>query len=274
MAHGRTLELGPVSRFMGILNVTPDSFSDGGEFASLEKALAQAEKMIAQGADIIDVGGESTRPGAQTVSEQVEQQRVLPVIEALAKRFDVCISVDTYRRGTAKNALEAGAHIVNDVHGLRENEKISGTIAQFSAGVCIMHNSRDRDVNEDIISDQIEYFDQSLKTAESAGIKPEQIVLDPGFGFGKDAHVNFTILGGLEQLNATGYPFLAGTSRKRFTGEMLGSEDSRKNRDIVTSATNVIARMAGCSIFRVHEVGLNKHALQMADAVLDKRNTY
>lgn len=270
LAHGRSLELGPKSRIMGILNVTPDSFSDGGRFVDLELAIEQATRMIDEGADIIDVGGESTKPNADAVSEQQEQDRVLPVIEALSKKSDCLISIDTYRATTAKLALASGAHLINDVWGLQYDTEMGVLVEAAGAGICIVHNSRDRETKEDLVEDQTYFLNKSLKNAEQAGIKRGQIVLDPGFGFGKEvASDNLGLLNRFGELNQFELPLLAGTSRKRFTGSLLSGEDSEFNRDIVTSATSVIARMAGCQLFRVHNVAINKHALMLADAVLD-----
>ncbi len=273
LAHGQVLELGEQSRVMGILNVTPDSFSDGGCFTDNEKAIDQAAQMIDEGADIIDVGGESTRPDARAVSAQVEQDRVLPIIEAIKLRFDTIISIDSYRATTAQMAIEAGAHLVNDVWGLQYEmnagqENMAQIVSKNKAGVCIMHNSRERVVHHDVISDQGLFLDISLNNAKLAGIEDRQIVIDPGFGFGKDADTNFKLLARFRDLDRFQLPLLAGTSRKRFTGSILGGDDNVRNLDIVTSATSVIARMAGCQIFRVHDVKVNKTALLLADEVL------
>ena len=269
LAHGRSIELGPVSRIMGILNVTPDSFSDGGNFINLAHAIDHSAKMIGQGADIIDIGGQSTKPGARQIDQLGEQERVLPVIDALVHRFDVVISVDTYRVQTAKYALEAGAHLINDVCGFLHDENMAAIVAQFGAGICLMHNSRGRDISEDIMGDQIDYLSRSLAIARNYDIDGSRIILDPGFGFGKNAIENLAIMAQFERLNLLEYPLLCGTSRKRFTGSILGKEDTAGNRDIVTAATSVVARMAGCAIFRVHQVDINHTALKLADALIE-----
>lgn len=269
LGHGRVLELGPVSRIMGILNVTPDSFSDGGSFTNVDMAINHAAKMIDEGADIIDIGGESTKPNAEPVSMQLEQDRVLPVIEALSQRFDVILSIDTYRCVTARLALDAGAHMVNDITGLQFEPELANVISKLGAGVCIMHNSRNRTLEKDIVDDQQAFLNKSITIADTAGILRSQIVLDPGFGFGKDATGCLNLLRRFGELSVFELPLLAGTSRKRFTGSVLGNSDSLENRDIVTSATSVIARMAGCALFRVHDVEINNHALAMADAVIN-----
>ncbi len=271
LAHEMVLELGPVSRIMGILNVTPDSFSDGGNFITVGEAVDQAARMVDDGADIIDVGGETTKPGAIAIDRDMEQERVLPVIRSIKERFDTIISIDTYRSDTAQLALEAGAHLVNDVGGFLFDKKMASVVTRFGAGACLMHNSRDRDVGDEIVSDQIEYLCRCVLTAKNSGVTDSQIVLDPGFGFGKDINDNLSLLEKFGLLQEIGFPLLAGTSRKRFTGSVLGEDDTTENRDTVTAATNVIARMAGCAIFRVHDVKTNRLALNLADAVLNTR---
>jgi dihydropteroate synthase len=271
LAHGRILELGPVSRIMGILNVTPDSFSDGGQFVDVSSAIDHAAEMFSQGADIADVGGETTKPGARPIDQTQEQDRILPVIGALKDRFEGIISVDTYRAATAQLAIEAGAHLVNDIGGFQFDENMAATVSGSKAGVCLMHNSRDRNVGEGLIADQLEYLSHSVAIAHDNDVDNSYIVLDPGFGFGKNVDENLTLLDKFNQLQSLGLPLLAGTSRKRFTGFVLGGDDTSQNRDIVTAATSVIARMAGCVVFRVHQVKTNKQALQLADAVLETR---
>ena len=266
LAHGRVLDLGGQGLIMGILNVTPDSFSDGGLFDRLDAALHQAERMVSQGAAILDVGGESTRPGGDAVSAGEEQDRVLPVIEALARRFDVVISVDTYRAETARLGVEAGAHVVNDVWGLQREPAIAQIAAQTGAGLVIMHTGRERDRLPDVIADQHLFLLRSLEIAGAAGIAHSQIVLDPGFGFAKDPHENLSLMARFSELQALGHPLLAGTSRKRFIGHVTGRDADQ--RDIGTAATTALLRMKGAAIFRVHDVAANIDALRMADAVL------
>lgn len=266
LAHGRQLELGAKALLMGILNVTPDSFSDGGEFFAPERALAQARQMIAEGAAIIDVGGESTRPNAAPVSAGEEQARVLPIIEALAD--DGClISVDTYRADTARLAVAAGAHIVNDVHGLQREPDIAHVAAETGAGLAIMHTGRDREKLPDVIADQFHFLERSLEIARKAGVKDEQIVLDPGFGFAKDREEDFGLMARFGELRALGFPLMVGTSRKRLIGYVAG--DDRQARDVGTAATSVILRMKGADIFRVHNVAMNRTALAFADAIAE-----
>ncbi|WP_288192488.1 dihydropteroate synthase [uncultured Phyllobacterium sp.] len=270
LAHGRSLTLGPVSVIMGVLNVTPDSFSDGGVHLALDKAIEGARAMIAAGATIIDVGGESTRPGATRVDARTEQARVLPVIEALAGETDVIISVDTYREETARLAVAAGAHIVNDVWGVQREPAIADLAAETGAGLVIMHTGRERERDPDVIVDQFAFLNRSLEIARLAGVAREQIVLDPGFGFAKETEENLALMRRFGELQAFGYPFLAGTSRKRFLGAVTGRDADE--RDVVTAATSAILRLAGADVFRVHDVRMNRDALAIADAMLATRS--
>lgn len=267
VAHGRSLKLDGDGLIMAIVNTTPDSFSDGGQFLAADEAVNHALTCVAQGAHIIDIGGESTRPGADIVTVQQEQDRVLPVIERLARETDVLISVDTYRASTAKLAIEAGAHIVNDVFGLKKDVDMARVIGQAGAGVCIMHTGRERQKLPDIIEDQFLFLNRSLELADAAGIAREAIVLDPGFGFAKDVDENVALMSRFEELKGFGLPILAGTSRKRFIGALTG-RDSAEERDVGTSATTALLRIAGAVIFRVHNVVMTRDALAIADAVL------
>jgi dihydropteroate synthase len=269
LAHGRSLMLGPRAVVMGILNVTPDSFSDGGRFDRQEAAIAQAERMIVEGAAIVDIGGESTRPGAAPVNAMEEQQRVLPIIEALAGRDDVVISVDTYREETARLAVAAGAHIVNDVWGLQREPGIAVVAAQTGAGLVIMHTGRGRTKRDDVIEDQVDFLGRSLAIARDAGVAEDRIILDPGFGFAKETtEENLDLIARFAELRRLGRPWLVGTSRKRFIGAVTGREAA--GRDIGTSATSVILRLQGAVIFRVHDVAINVDALRFADAMIER----
>ncbi|MBA8878461.1 dihydropteroate synthase [Phyllobacterium myrsinacearum] len=270
LAHGRSLTLGPVSVIMGVLNVTPDSFSDGGVHLALDKAIEGARAMIAEGATIIDVGGESTRPGATRVDPKTEQSRVLPVIDALARETDVLISVDTYREETARLAVAAGAHIVNDVWGVQREPAIADLAAETGAGLVIMHTGRERERDPDVIVDQFAFLNRSLEIASLAGVAHDQIVLDPGFGFAKETEENLALIDRFGELQAFGYPFLAGTSRKRFLGAVTGRDADQ--RDAVTAATSAILRLAGADIFRVHDVRTNRDALAVVDVILQQRS--
>lgn len=266
LAHGRALTLGPRAVVMGILNVTPDSFSDGGRFDTLDRALQQAEEMTAAGAAIIDIGGESTRPGAEPVSASEEQDRVLPVIEALSRRSDMILSVDTYRAETARLAVEAGAHIVNDVWGLQKERAVADIAAATRAGLVIMHTGREREKLADPIEDQFHFLRRSLEIAGEAGVAEDRIILDPGFGFAKDSSENIRLIAHFTKLHELRHPWLVGTSRKRFLGEITGRE--AHERGVGTAATSVALRLAGAAIFRVHDVAINADALKVADAIL------
>ena len=267
LAHGRILPLGPRSVVMGVLNVTPDSFSDGGRFAAIDAAIAQAELMLAEGATIIDVGGESTRPGADAVDAEEEQRRILPVIQSLAGRGDAVISVDTYREETAQLAIDAGAHIVNDVWGAQREPGIARVAAETGAGLVLMHTGRDREKLPDVIVDQFAFLSRSVEIALEAGVERERILLDPGFGFAKDADENLEIIARFEELRPLGLPFLVGTSRKRFIGDVTGRDVEARGPG--TAATSVALRLKGAVVFRVHDVAMNVDALAIADAILD-----
>jgi len=260
------IELGPRSRVMGILNVTPDSFSDGGLHAQTDEAVAAALAMAGAGADIIDIGGESTRPGAEPVSALEEQRRIMPVIEALGHETGILISVDTWRAETARLALAAGAHLINDVWGLQREPEIARIAGEAGAAVAIMHTGRDRVRLPDLVDDQFHWFNASLEIARKAGIGADQILLDPGFGFAKDAADNLELMARFSELHALALPLLAGTSRKRFIGGLTGREAS--DRDVGTAATSVVLRLAGAAMFRVHNVAFNIDALAVADAMV------
>lgn len=268
LAHGRSIELGPKAVIMGVLNVTPDSFSDGGRFEKVEAALAQARRMTAEGAAIVDVGGESTRPGAAKVDASEEQRRILPVIEALAREGGALISVDTWRAETARLAVAAGAHIVNDVWGLQREPDIARVAAETGAGLVVMHTGREREKLADPIADQVAFLSKSLAIAREAGVADAAILLDPGFGFAKEtAADNLALMARLGELHALGRPLLVGTSRKRFIGAVTGRE-AADARDAGTAATSVILRLQGAAVFRVHDVATNADALAFADAMI------
>ena len=263
-------------RVFGILNVTPDSFSDGGDFFSLDAALARAEAMAAEGADVIDVGGESTRPqGAEPVDEAEELRRVVPVIRALVRRLPgVAVSVDTVKAGVADAALGEGAHIVNDVSGGRLDGRMAGVCARHGAGFVIMHSRgtvRDmatymHAVYDDVVNDVRIELDARVADARSAGVPRESIVLDPGLGFAKRSEHSLAVLAGLPRLRDAGYPLLVGASRKRFVGELTG-EPTPAGRDAGTVGAHVAALMLGARLFRVHDVRSARHALDVAWAV-------
>jgi dihydropteroate synthase len=268
LAHGRHLDLGGKARVMGILNVTPNSFSDGGLFDDLDKAIAQAHLMASEGAVIVDVGGESTGPRALPISAAEEQARVLPVIEALASSGEALISIDTYREETARLAVAAGAHIVNDVWGLQREPGIARVAAETGAGLIIMHTGREREKLPDVIADQFFFLEKSLEIAHRAGVSDDHILLDPGFGFAKETpEENLDLMARFSELHALGFPLVAGTSRKRFIGHATGRGDGAV-RAAGTAATSVILRLKGADLFRVHDVAINVDALAVADAML------
>jgi dihydropteroate synthase len=267
LAHGRSLEFGAEALVMGILNVTPDSFADGGRYSTPETALAQATRMREEGAAIIDVGGESTRPGARPITAKEEQERILPVIQALASDGAI-VSVDTYRAETARLAVEKGAHIVNDVWGAQREPDIARVAAETGAGLVLMHTGRERRKDPDAIADQFAFLEKSVAVARAAGVADENIVLDPGFGFAKEtAADNLELMARFEELRALGFPLAVGTSRKRFIGGVTGRADA-DDRDVGTAATSVILRLKGAVLFRVHNVAINVDALRMTDAML------
>ncbi|MBI5016389.1 MAG: dihydropteroate synthase [Deltaproteobacteria bacterium] len=270
------LRLSERPHIMGILNVTPDSFSDGGEFLGRDEALARAEQMVAEGADLIDVGGESSRPGAEPVDEAVELSRVLPVIEHLAPRLPVPVSVDTYRAGVAEAAAAAGASIVNDISGLAADPAMAETVARTGAAVVVMHmrgtprTMQSDTAYGDLLGEVCRSLRESAERALAAGVPAEKIVVDPGLGFGKTAEGNLVLLGRLGELRSLGYPVLAGASRKSFLGKVLGTEDP-KDRLEGSLAAAAVAVWNGAHILRVHDVRETRRAAEVAWAVRQAR---
>ncbi len=265
-AHGKEIILGQRTLVMGILNVTPDSFSDGGRHNEVEAALAHAKKMLAEGADIIDVGGESTRPGAKEVSLEEEIQRVVPVIEALARETDAIISIDTYKAQVAEQAVAAGAHIINDVWGMQREPEIAQVAGRHKVPVIAMHNQKGTTYDGDILEAMKVFFQRTVAIAEGAGMRLDQLVLDPGIGFGKTPIQNVQVMGRLQELNELGYPVLLGTSRKSMIGAILDLPSDQRVEG--TIATNVLGVMAGCEIIRVHDIVENRRAIRVADAIV------
>ncbi len=267
LAHGRVLTLGPRGLLMGIVNVTPDSFSDGGLAGDARSAQAHAVSLARAGADILDLGAESTRPGADPVDAATEQARLLPALASVMEALSgMVISVDTYRASTAERAVGAGAHIINDVWGFQRDPDIARVAAQTGAGVVLMHTGRDRTIDADVIEDQKRFLGRSIEIALAAGVSEAAIVLDPGFGFAKDPAQNMQLMARFGELHALGFPLLAGTSRKRFIGHVTGRDTDQ--RDVGTAATTALLRMAGAAVFRVHDVAMNKDALAIADAMV------
>lgn len=262
--RGRTLALGPSPIVMGILNVTPDSFSDGGAYASVDEAVAAGQRMVTEGAAIIDIGGESTRPGHVPLDAAAELARAIPVIESLASIADAAISIDTYKAEVAIAALKAGAHIVNDVWGLSRDPGMAKAIAGGGAAAIIMHNREQIDGSLDIFEDMKAFFAKAAEKALRAGVGEDQIVLDPGIGFGKTLEQNLQILGNLAKLNDYGFPVLLGASRKSFINKVSPSDPGDRIGGSVV--TTVFAALAGISIIRVHDVATHMQALRIVEA--------
>ena len=253
---------------MGILNVTPDSFSDGGKYDYLDAALKHADEMVRDGAAIIDVGGESTRPGYTLISDEEEIARVTPVIEALKKEFDVPVSLDTYKSGVAKAGIEAGADLINDIWGLKWDGTMAAVLAETGVASCLMHNRKDTDY-KDYLNDVVADLDETMKMAKEAGIKKETIMLDPGIGFAKDLDQNLELMNHLELLNQWDVPVLLGTSRKSMIGLTLNLPSDQRVEGTV--ATTVSGYMKGCRFFRVHDVKENMRAMKMIEAICAKQ---
>jgi dihydropteroate synthase len=258
---------------MGILNVTPDSFSDGGLFLDAAPAVAHARRMAEEGADIIDVGGESTRPNAEPLLEEEELKRVLPVIEAIAATVDTPISIDTYKSRVARTAIEAGAAMVNDISALTFDPLMASTVAEFGLPVCLMHiqgtprNMQQNPVYEDVVTDVKNWLAARIEVAKRAGIKDENIIVDPGFGFGKTVQHNLELLRRLKEFTELGYPVLSGTSRKSAIGKVLNGLPPEERLE-GTAATVALSIANGASIVRVHDVKEMARVVRMADAVV------
>lgn len=263
----REFDVNSKTYIMGILNVTPDSFSDGGRFNEVESALFHVEEMIHEGADIIDVGGESTRQGYTVISEDEEIERVVPVIERITAEFDVPVSIDTYKSRVAEAALNAGAVLVNDIWGLKKDRKMADVIAAANAACCLMHNRENTDYI-DFVNDVITDLGDSVKLAETAGISREKIILDPGVGFAKSYEQNLEIIKNVDRLRELELPVLLATSRKSVIGLTLDLPSDQRLEG--TLATTVMGVMKGCSFVRVHDIKENKRAILMTEAVLGR----
>jgi dihydropteroate synthase len=246
---------------MGILNLTPDSFSDGGRFQAFDAAIAHAKSMVVAGCDIVDIGGESTRPSATPVSEAEELARLGEVLRALAGLLDVPLSIDTSKAAVAARAIETGAAVINDVWGLQKDPDMAAVAAETEAALIIMHNREEKDEQVDILADIRRFFDRSLALAAKAGVSEEVIILDPGIGFGKTSRQNVEAVARIPDLKEYGLPILVGTSRKAFLGSLTG--DGIEATLIGTVAANLVAAAAGASIFRVHDVAEHVAALRI-----------
>ena len=261
----RNFDIGSHTYVMGILNVTPDSFSDGGKFNQMDAALYRVEEMIREGADIIDVGGESTRPGYEQISEEEEIARVVPVIEQIKARFDIPVSLDTYKASVAEAGIQVGADLINDIWGLKGDDRMAAVIAKSGLPCCLMHNRKEA-VYQNYIQDVLADLEETLEIAQRVGLAREKIVLDPGIGFAKTYEQNLLLLQQLEAMHSFGCPVLLGTSRKSVIGLTLDVPASE--RVIGTVATTVMGVMKGCSFVRVHDIRENVEAIKMTEAVL------
>ncbi|MFG1420156.1 dihydropteroate synthase [Roseixanthobacter liquoris] len=268
-ARGRALPLGPRTLVMGILNVTPDSFSDGGRSLAVEDALATARRLTSEGADILDIGGESTRPGHVPVAADEEWARVAPVLDALQAETGVPISIDTSKADVARRAIAAGAVIVNDVWGFTRDPEMARVVADSEAAAVLMHNRAEVDASLDIIDELLAFFDGALERALRAGVRKDRIVLDPGIGFGKTFPQNLAAIARLPELRVLGYPLLLGTSRKSLIGKVIDSLPAERVPG--TIASNVIGIMAGVEIIRVHDVAAHVQAARVTEAIRDAK---
>ncbi len=262
---GREFQRSGKTYIMGILNVTPDSFSDGGSWNSPDAALRRVEEMAAEGAHVIDIGGESTRPGYTAVSEQEEIQRTAPVIEAVKARFDIPISLDTCKAKVARAGIAAGADMINDIWGLRSDGEMAGVIARSGVPCCLMHNRKNA-AYRDFMRELKEDLAGSLQIALQAGIEKKRIILDPGVGFAKSYEQNLEAVGRLEELHELGCPLLLGCSRKSVIGLALNADLDERLEG--TLATTVIGVMKGCMFVRVHDIKANARAVRMTEAIL------
>ncbi|MBW9169801.1 dihydropteroate synthase [Clostridium estertheticum] len=260
----KDFEIGKRTYIMGILNVTPDSFSDGGRFNDISSAINRAKIMVAEGVDIIDIGGESTRPGHEDVSEEEEIKRVIPIIRELKKQLDIPISVDTYKGKVAELAIKAGADMINDIWGFKMDPYIAVVAAKYNVPCCLMHN-RDNKNYKNLMQDIINDLGESIIIALDAGVKRENIILDPGIGFAKSYEDNLKTMNNLEKLKSLGYPVLLGTSRKSMLGIEQGLDTNERLEG--TLATTTIGIMKGCEFIRVHDIKENKRVCVLTDVI-------
>ena len=252
---------------MGLLNVTPDSFSDGGKWNQMDRALLHTEEMIRDGAEIIDIGGESTRPGYQKVTEDEEIERVVPYIRAVREKFNIPVSIDTYKAKVARAAVEAGAGLINDIWGFKGDPKMAETAAALRVPCCVMHNRNlETHPYHNLMEDVLNDLKESIRLGLDAGVRPEHIITDPGIGFGKTLEDNLLVMKHLERLKELGYPILLGTSRKSMIGLTLSLPVEERVEGTV--ATTVFGVMKGCSFVRVHDVKENYRAMKMTEAMI------
>jgi dihydropteroate synthase len=266
LPNGRSLLLGRAPLVMGIVNVTPDSFSDGGDFLAPEPAVAHGLGLASEGAAILDVGGESTRPGHRKVTAEEELARVLPVIQGLVRQLDIPISVDTMKAAVAAQAIAAGATIVNDVWGFQHDHDIARVVAEAGVPAILMHNREDVDPSADVVTEVIDFLSRSIDIALAAGVRRELLIVDPGFGFGKTHEQSLRLIEELECFEVFGLPILVGVSRKRAIGHVTGREQPRE-RLAGSLAAALIAAGRGASIIRVHDVAAHVDAMKMFAAI-------
>ncbi|MPQ44118.1 dihydropteroate synthase [Clostridium tarantellae] len=264
----KDFKLGKRTYIMGILNVTPDSFSDGGKFNNIENALVQVEKMIKEGADIIDIGGESTRPNHTFVEEEEELKRVIPVIKAIREKYDIAISIDTYKSKVAEEAIKVGANLINDIWGFKKDNLMAKIAAKYGVTCCLMHNRSNNIYENDIIEEMKIDLKESIKIALDAGVKKENIMIDPGIGFAKNYEENLEVIKRLDELKMLGYPILLATSRKSVIGNTLNLPSNERVEG--TLATTTIGIIKGCDFVRVHDVLQNKRTCVMTDAIVKR----
>ena len=274
MQKGKVIEIGKKvieiekhTYIMGILNVTPDSFSDGGKFNQKDKALMHVQQMIEEGADLIDVGGESTRPGYQQITDEEEIERIASVISSVKTEFDIPVSVDTYKSNVAKAALEAGVDFINDIWGLKYDARMAEVIARWGVHCCLMHNRNNTNYSN-FMEDMKADLQESLSIAKSAGIMEDKIILDPGIGFGKTYENNLEAIYKLKELKELGCPLLLGTSRKSVIGLALDVPVTERMEG--TLATTVFAVLNHCAFVRVHDIRENKRVIQMTEAIREE----
>ncbi|GEA32607.1 dihydropteroate synthase [Clostridium beijerinckii] len=262
----KEFNIGEKTYIMGILNFTPDSFSDGGKFNDIDVAVKHVKEMIDDGADIIDVGGESTRPGYKLVSEEEEISRVVPIIKAIKENFDISVSIDTYKAKVAEQAIQAGADLINDIWGFKKDKDMAKVAAKYNVPCCLMHN-RDNTDYKNLVEDILNDLKECINIAKDAGVKDENIILDPGIGFGKTYEQNLETMNNLERIKDLGYPILLGTSRKSMIGLALNLPVEERIEGTV--ATTVIGIMKdACDFVRVHDVLENSRAAKMTDAIV------
>ncbi|TRZ36410.1 dihydropteroate synthase [Niallia circulans] len=262
-----TLPFNEKTLIMGILNVNPDSFSDGGKYNQLDKALKHAVEMVENGADILDIGGESTRPGYIEITAEEEIDRVAPIIELLSKEVDVPISIDTYKASVARSAMEAGAHIINDIWGAKREPEIATVAADYDAPIILMHNRNDQDY-QSFIDDVLADMEESINISLKFGVNKDKIILDPGIGFAKNLTTNLEMMRNLDKFVALGYPVLLGTSKKSMIGNVLDLPVSERMEG--TGATVCFGIQKGCQIVRVHDVKEMTRMARMMDALMGK----